>query len=71
MQLRSPSASLLPRIIDELTATYDERNGRENARPTDLLEDYDYGYCTDGHSDVDHRSWHSVVLAKLSVWPRV
>jgi hypothetical protein len=34
---------------------------KKNARTTDLLEDYEYGYCTDGHSDVDDRPWHSVV----------
>jgi hypothetical protein len=39
---------------------------------TDLLEDYGYGYCTDGHSDVDDRPRHSVVCwQELCVWPRV
>jgi len=42
------------RIIDELTAMH-ERNSKKNARTTDLLEDIDRGYRTDGHGDVDDR----------------
>jgi hypothetical protein len=30
----------------------------KDAKTTDLFEDYDCGYCTDGHGDIDGRSWH-------------
>jgi hypothetical protein len=48
------------RIIDELRPC-DERNGKKKAKTTDLLEDIDCDYCTDGHGDVNDRPWHSVV----------
>jgi hypothetical protein len=61
MQMRSLSASLLPGIIDELRP-YSKRNGKKNARMTDLLKNIDCDYCTDGHGDINDRPWHSVVL---------
>jgi hypothetical protein len=45
-------------IVDKLMGEDEEDGTAEGAESTDLFEDYDRSYSTDGHGNVNDRPWH-------------